>query len=125
MSESCEYVGLIPWYVEGRLDPAEAAEVAGHLVTCEACVCEVATTLRVRGALRAAWATVRGPSDGVWTAIAEKTGGRALARLDLGSFLVGLEIGARMTRGSIPVRGDLRIMNRRIRLFDSQRGGSR
>ena len=36
-----EIKSLLPWYVTGRLDPAEHARVAAHLVGCEECRSEV------------------------------------------------------------------------------------
>ena len=42
---------LLPWYVTGRLDPAEHAEVKAHLDACEHCQTELAFDRRVNLAI--------------------------------------------------------------------------
>ncbi|MEW5826647.1 MAG: zf-HC2 domain-containing protein [Candidatus Bipolaricaulota bacterium] len=123
MSEACKFREIVPWYVEGSLAPSEAAAMAAHLAGCDACLQEVAATLRVRLAVRDVWAGMGAPSPDVWRRVVEETGGRPLARLDVGSFLVGLEVGLRRTRRSAPLRGDLRVLNRRVPLFNVDRKG--
>jgi len=40
-----------------------------------------------------------------------------LARFDLGSFLIGLSFGLSVKGTRAPVRGDLRLLGRRVKLF--------
>ncbi len=62
---------LLPWYVNGTLEPQEAALVEGHLQTCEACRAELQTD-RAMGALAASassdvergWAAMKARIEG-------------------------------------------------------------
>jgi len=40
-----------------------------------------------------------------------------LARFDLGSFLIGLSVGMSVQGKRVPVRGDLRLLGRKVKLF--------
>ncbi|MDD5219955.1 MAG: zf-HC2 domain-containing protein [Candidatus Bipolaricaulis sp.] len=122
----CEDVReLIPWYVEGSLDAEEARAVAGHVAACEACVREVAAALRMRTEVRNALDGLPRLSDKTWVRIRERTGGRSIARIDVGSFLLGFRLGASVVRGGVPMRGDLQVLGQNIKLFERRRGGSR
>jgi anti-sigma factor RsiW len=120
----CEKVReLIPWYVEGNLDAGESRDVAAHVATCEVCVREVAEAVRLRAEIHEAIGGLPRLSEGVWSRVRERTGGRRIAELDVGSFLLGFRLGASLVRGAVPVRGDLQILGRNIKLFGRQKGG--
>ncbi|MGD9676713.1 MAG: anti-sigma factor [Candidatus Bipolaricaulia bacterium] len=122
----CEDVHeLISWYVEGCLDAEEARAVASHVAACEACVREVAAAVRMRTEVRDALAGLPGLSEKTWSRIRERTGGRSIARIDVGSFLLGFRLGASVVRGGVPMRGDLQVLGQNIKLFERRRGGSR
>ncbi|MCX6094324.1 MAG: zf-HC2 domain-containing protein [Candidatus Bipolaricaulota bacterium] len=116
---------LIPWYVEGTLDAEEARDVASHVAACEACVLEVAEAVRLRTEVRQALDGLPRLSEGVWNRVHERAGGRRIAQLDVGSFLLGFRLGASIVRGWIPMRGDLQVLGRNIKLFERRKGGSR
>jgi anti-sigma factor RsiW len=116
---------IIPWYVGGGLSGEEASRVAAHLATCEACREELATTLRVHLATRAAFGDIPRPEPELWERVRDLTHGAPLGRLDLGSFLAGFSVGARVVGSRLPIRGDLRLLGRNVRLFDIQKGGSK
>lgn len=116
---------LIPWYVEGNLGGEESRDVAAHVATCEACVREVAEMVRLRADVREAVRGIEGLSEGIWRRVRERTGGRRIAQLDVGSFLLGFRLGASVVRGRVPVRGDLQVLGRNIKLFERRKGGSR
>jgi anti-sigma factor RsiW len=121
---SCEDVReLIPWYVEGQLSPEENVVVAQHLLECEDCLRDVATTLRLRGAVREALLTEPRVSEAMWERVSRHAMGRKLAQLDVGSFLLGLRLGARLTRRGNPVQADLRLLGREVRLVNRNRKG--
>ncbi len=116
---------LFPWYVEGSLGPEEGAEVAGHLGACAECLRDVAATLQLRAAVREALSTLPKSPEGMWESVSRRTLGRRLAQLDVGSFIVGLRLGAWLTRRGGPVRASLRILGRDVQLFHTRKGGGR
>lgn len=123
---TCEGIReLIPWYVEGRLNAEEDAAVALHLVECAECLHGVATTLSLRSSIREALDSELGMSEVVWERVSRRAMGRRVAQLDLGSFMVGLRLGAWLTRRGMPVRADLRVLGREVGLVNrGKRGGS-
>jgi len=114
---------LLPWYANGSLSIDEARTVAAHLVGCEACRDELATTLLLNAELGHIFKALPASSDDVRRRVAERTHGKNLANLNVGSFLLGFSLGASIRQRSIPIRGDLRLMGRRIPLFTTQKGG--
>lgn len=63
---------LLPWYVNGTLDAAEAAQVAAHLAECSVCQADAAAQSRLRSApveaatggnVDRAWVALRGRLD--------------------------------------------------------------
>ena len=124
---SCEDVrDLIPWYVEGSLPAEESRRVAAHLAHCSECVHELADVLRIRTELAEAFEQLPKASESLWKRIRDKTQGRSIARIDVGSFLLGFTMGASVLRRSMPVRGDLHVLGRKFNLFDvRKKGGDR
>lgn len=122
----CEDVReLVPWYVEGRLSGEDMVAVAEHVASCRDCVRDVADVVRVRATVRAALAELRCDEEAMWERVSRQAVGRRLAQLDVGSFLLGLRLGAWMTRRGTPVRADLRVLGREVSLIDRRkRGGS-
>lgn len=108
---------LIPWYANGTLSVGEARQVAAHLVRCESCRDELAQIMRLNVEVRRTFDELEGLRDEVKKEVLEKTAGRTLASLDLGSFLLGLSFGASYQKGRVPIRGDLKLLGRRIRLI--------
>ena len=108
---------LIPWYVNGSLSVEEARQVAAHLTRCESCRDELTQIMRLNVEVRRAFDELKGMRAEVKKKVLEKTAGTALASFDLGSFLLGFSFGASYQKGRIPIRGDLRLLGRRIRLI--------
>jgi hypothetical protein len=114
---------LIPWYAKGSLPSSEATDVAKHLAECEACRADLATAVRLRNEIEGGLRRLPDLPSVTWSRVVERTCGRSIGSLDVGSFLAGLTLGASVRRGAVPVRGDLRLLGQRIRLFDVRRGG--
>ena len=108
---------LIPWYVNGSLSVEEAHQVAAHLSRCESCRDDLTQTMRLNVEVRRTFDELEGLRDEVKKEVLEKTAGRTLASLDLGSFLLGFSFGASYRKGRVPIRGDLKLLGRRIRLI--------
>jgi len=123
---TCEDVReLVPWYVEGGLASEESVAVAEHVAGCPDCMREVVDAVRLRTAVRDALASIECDGGAMWERVARQAVGRRLAQLDVGSFLVGLRLGAWMSRRGTPVRADLRVLGREVSLIDrKRRGGS-
>jgi len=114
---------LIPWYVEGGLTREEERAVAAHLSECDRCRDDLVLTMRIRWNVRAIVGEAGGPSSRLRDRVVQKAVGRRLAQLDVGSFFLGLSLGASLRNRSIPIRGDLRVMGRNVRLFNTAKKG--
>jgi len=119
MSRCTEIQELIPWYIEGGLPREEERAVAEHLSGCDRCRDDLVTTMRLRLDVRAIVDETPGPSSRLRERVSRRVLGRRLARLDVGSFYLGLSLGASLRNRNIPIRGDLSVMGRRIRLFNT------
>jgi predicted anti-sigma-YlaC factor YlaD len=126
MSRCTEIQELVPWYIGGALSREEERTVAAHLSKCDRCRDDLATTVRLRLDVRAIVDEAPGLSSRLRDRVTQRAFGRRLARLDVGSFFLGFSLGASLRKRNIPIRGDLNVMGRRIRLFDTgKKGGAR
>ncbi len=125
MTECRDIQELIPWYVEGVLGSAESVRVSAHLAACSVCREDLAITMRLRLEVRGALQSLPELPSATRTNTLKESRGRPIAKLDVGSFLVGLSIGANLRNRNIPMRGDLRVMGRTIPLFNTGRKGGR
>lgn len=109
---------LMPWYANGTLSSAESGEVSAHLATCRACREELAETLRLRVEVEREVRSLPRLPERAWKRVAAEAYGRPIAQLDVGSFFLGFSLGASVRRGTVPIRGDLKVLGRKIRLFN-------
>ena len=123
MSRCTEIQELIPWYIEGRLPPEDERTVAEHLSGCDRCRDDLVTTMQLRLDVRAVVEGAPAPSGRLRDRVARRVLGRRLARLDVGSLYLGFSLGASLRNRNIPIRGDLNVMGRRIRLFNTAKKG--
>jgi predicted anti-sigma-YlaC factor YlaD len=115
---------LIPWYANGTLSVEEARLVAEHLAQCEGCRDELIQNMQLNIEIRRAFSELDGLTNEAKKAVLKRTTGKRLASLDVGSFLLGFSFGASYQKGRVPIRGDLRLMGRKIRLISNNREGS-
>jgi len=116
---NCERIReLIPWYASGTLAEEESREVTAHLVSCEVCQEELALALRLKRRVEADAQHLPRIPDAAWQRVAAEAFGRPIAKIDVGSFLLGFSLGANRKRGGVPVYGDLRVLGRKVRLFN-------
>ena len=117
---NCEWAReTMAWYANGSLPEAEVGELTGHLAACETCRQELSVMLRVKAVAEESFRAYPKLPDKAWDRVAAESLGRPVARLDVGSFLLGFSIGASVRRsGRVPVYGDLRVLGRKIRLFN-------
>ncbi len=123
MTTCQEVQSVLAWYLKGALESAESRAIAEHLVGCAACRAELAQVVRLQGELTTAFQAMPPAPATAWEAVAARTRGVRLARLDLGSFLAGLSIGMSFRRGRLPVSGQLRLLGRDVPLFQITKGG--
>ncbi len=107
---------LIPWYVTGALSPAEMRKLAAHLVRCPACRDELAETVRLSIEVNSTFSHLPDVPDDLMEKVTA-VGEIPVAHVDLGSFLLGLSLGLSVKGRRAPVRGDLRLLGRKVRLF--------
>ncbi len=118
MSGTCDPIrDLLPWYVNGTLRSNEARQVTAHLLECDSCRGELAEWMQLQLEVRHAYGSQAKARREAKDAVLHRTAGTSLARLDVGSFLLGLSLGASYQRGRLPLRGDLRLFGRKIRLI--------
>ncbi len=126
MSRCTDIQELIPWYIEGGLSKEEERAVADHLRGCDDCRNDLVATMRLRLDFRAIIDAGPGVPERLRDRVAHKVVGRRLAQLDVGSFFLGFSLGASLRKRNIPIRGDLNVMGRKVRLFNTGRkGGAR
>lgn len=115
---------LIPWYAAGSLPPEEAGALVGHVAECTACRMELAQTMRLVWGVREAVQRLPGVPAETWGKVLARTRGIPVGRLDLGSFLLGISVGLSVREGRVPLTGELRVLGRRVPLFEIE-GGAR
>ena len=123
MNRCTEMQGLIPWYIEGALSREEERAVAAHLTECGRCRDDLAATMRLRLDVRAIVDEAPPLPSRLRDRVTKQAVGRRLAQLDVGSFFLGFSLGASLRKRNIPIRADLSVMGRRIRLFNTERKG--
>jgi len=117
---ACESIReLLPWYVNGSLSVREARDVAAHVARCDQCRDELVEWVRLNVEIRQAFDEMGGLDEGVKRDVMHQTAGRTLANVNLGSFLLGLSFGASYHNGRLPIRGDMNLLGRRIRLVST------
>ena len=112
----------LPWYLTGSIDFQTAEEIADHLRTCAACRAEFVEVARLRHRFAAAVDAAPTPRASVWARLSRRLGPEETLRVDLGSFLVGLRVGIAAHDRRTPVRGDLRIGKRHMRILGGKKG---
>jgi len=114
---TCEQIReLLPWYVTGRIGLEDAQEIASHLATCSGCQADFVEAAWMRR-LVAGQAEAASPAkQRTWARVAKKTGLAELARIDVGSFLIGLNLGVSAASKRSPVHGSLRVMGHNVRI---------
>lgn len=121
MTECERIIEMLPWYVTGRLGRADFALVSAHVQTCEACRRELAEVVWVRHTMGAETRDLPSVRDEMWKKVSSRAGFRDVARVDIGSMLVGFRLGVNARRPRSPVRASLRVMGRNVRIVGQER----
>ncbi len=118
MSRNCElFRQWLPWYAAGALAEPERGQLIAHLATCAACREALALDVVLVGEVRQVLEEIPSPREDVWEAIRARTQHSSLARVDLGSFVLGISLWLVVRGRQLLLRGDLRLLGRRYPLF--------
>ncbi len=118
MTERCElFRELLPWYACRALEPDERSRLEAHLEECSRCREELGQTLQVAGAVRGALSQLPGPEPHVWRKISSRIQVPPLARVDVGTFMLGVSLWLIVRGRQVLLRGDLRLLGRKYQLF--------
>ncbi len=112
---------MLPWYVTGKLSASDRAAVAEHVQRCEACRRELAEVVWVQHTVTSETRDLPAFRERVWRSVTTRAGLRDLAQIDIGSLLVGFRLGVSARRPGAPVRANLRVMGRNVRIVGSSR----
>jgi hypothetical protein len=120
MIECHEVRELIPWYVTGRIEMENARRISEHLSACAECQADFVEAAWMRRLVMSKTGE-SAPRKGVWSAIEKKAGIADLARIDVGSLLIGLRLGISASSKRGPVHGSLRVMGHNVRITGKRR----
>lgn len=124
MTDCREILEMVPWYLTGKLDAAQAAAVATHMHACETCRTELAEVAWIRHAVGTRTSSMPGVRQRVWHRVMTKAGLRDTANVDIGSFIVGFRLGVNARRPGSPVRASLRVMGHNVRVVGTHGKGT-
>lgn len=114
----------LPWYVTGQLSPVKTQHMAKHVSECNNCQRELAQVIGLRHQFVASTEATSTPFERVWEAIAPEVEGQSETHIDVGSFLVGLNLGIKAGRSHYPIQGDLNVLGRKVRIIGKQTKGA-
>jgi hypothetical protein len=115
---------LVPWYVTGRIDVDCAKRMADHLSGCPDCQTDFVEAAWMRRLITNS-AQAATPREGIRARVERKAGIVDLARIDVGSLLIGLKLGISASSRRYPVYGSLRILGHNVRIVGARRGKER
>ena len=114
----------LPWYVSGRLSPTKMQHMAAHIERCEGCQKELARIIQLRHQFVSNIDSTSTPSDRVWESIVPSLDARQITRMDMGSFLIGLNVGIAAHDRRAPIRGDLKVLGHKLRIIGKRKKGA-
>jgi hypothetical protein len=114
----------LPWYVSGHLTPTKMGRLARHIDACETCQKELARIIQLRHQFVSSVDAGPTPSDRVWKAIAPTLGAPVRERIDVGSFLIGVNFGIAANNQRSPVQGNLKLLGHKVRIIGKRKKGA-
>ncbi len=114
----------LPWYVSGHLTPTKVGRLAAHVDHCEDCQQELARIIQLRHQFVSTVDATPTPSDRVWEAIAPTLNAPERARIDMGSFLIGINFGIAANDRRSPVQGNLNVLGHKVRFIGKRKKGA-
>ncbi len=118
MNRDCELCReLLPWYAVGVVGAAERIHLEEHLESCAECRAEWAQVAELARAVQETLRELPSPGERVWGGITARVQPGPLARVDVGSFLLGVSVWLTVRGRHVLLGGDLRLLGRKYRLF--------
>ena len=114
----------MPWYVSGQLAPTKMARLAHHIDSCETCQKELAHVIRLRHQFVSTVEATPLPTDRVWEKISPAFGPQRRTRIDVGSFLIGVNFGIAANDRRAPVQGSLKVLGHKVRFIGKRKKGA-
>jgi len=114
----------LPWYVSGHLAPTKMGRLAAHIERCEDCQQELARVIQLRHQFASTVDATPTPSDRVWEAIAPTVNAQPRTRIDVGSFLIGVNFGIAANDRRSPVQASLNVLGHKVRFIGKRKKGA-
>lgn len=114
----------LPWYASGQLSPIKMQRMAVHIADCESCQRELTHVIGLRHQFVADADAMPTPSERVWNAISPGLDDQPKTRIDIGSFLIGLNVGITAGSRRARIQGDLRVLGHRVRIIGKRKKGA-
>ena len=114
----------LPWYVSGRLAPTRMGRLASHIASCEVCQKELACVVQLRHQYVSSMEAGPTPVDRVWKAMEPDLEAPPRQRIDVGSFLIGVNFGIAANNQKSPVHGNLKVLGHKVRIIGKQKKGA-
>ena len=114
----------LPWYVSGHLAPTKVGRLAAHVDHCEDCQKELARVIQQRHRFVSVVNATPTPTDRVWEAVAPTLNVPVRTRIDMGSFLIGVNFGIAANDRRSPVQGSLNVLGHKVRFIGKRKKGA-
>lgn len=107
----------MPWFVTGALTQEQDALVSAHLSHCIRCQADLIEVLRLRRVVSSEIAQRPAARDESWMRIRAEAFASDITEIDVGTLLLGFQLGIRATHGRSSIDGSLRVFGREVRVL--------
>ena len=108
---------LMPWFVTGALTPEQDASLAAHLSHCPRCQNELIEVVQLQKAVSSEVARRPSVCDESWMRIRSEAFPSGITEINVGTLLLGFQLGIRSAHGRPAVDGRVRILGRGVRVL--------
>jgi len=107
----------MPWFVTGKLGSDQDALLTAHLSHCPGCQRELVELLGLQKAVASEIAGRTSAGNESWKRVRSVAFASDVTEIDIGTLLLGFQLGIRATHGRSSVDGSIRILGRRLRVL--------
>ncbi len=108
---------LMPWFVTGKLTPEQDDRFAAHLSECPHCQRELVEVLRLQNAVSSHIEKCPAATGETWKKIRSRAFAADITRIDVGTLLLGFQLGIRASSKHSSLNGSLRILGKTYRVL--------